>query len=75
VTTQEYDHIILTEDVAGTQFKKGDMGTVVDISESGAHYMVEFFTIDGQTIDVVSVAASQTRLARSTEIMLARALE
>jgi hypothetical protein len=49
---------------------------MVDLPEyglkAGDAYEVEFFTLDGQTLDVVTVAASQIRPVSSTEIMHAR---
>jgi hypothetical protein len=41
----------------------------------GEGYEVEFFTLDGKTLDVITVLASQVRPVSSREIAHARPLE
>jgi hypothetical protein len=62
---KEHDRIVLMEDLPEESLKAGDIGTVVHIHQSGAGYEVEFVTLTGETITVVTLLASQVRpLAR-----------
>jgi hypothetical protein len=70
----ELDQIVLTTDVEGTRFKAGDVGVVVHIYESGQHFEVEFFSLGGDTLDVVTVPASSARPIQATEVVHARSL-
>jgi hypothetical protein len=45
------------------------------VHRGGAGYEVEFVTLDGETVAVVSLAASQVRPIRQRELAHARALE
>ncbi|MCY7362715.1 MAG: DUF4926 domain-containing protein [Ignavibacteria bacterium] len=46
---KEFERIILTEDLPGTPFVKGDIGNVVMIYENGNGFEIEFFAADGST--------------------------
>ncbi len=72
---QEHDRAILTVDLPAYNLKAGDIGTVVHIYGSGDAYELEFFTVGGQTLDVVTVEASQVRPVTNRDILHARALE
>ena len=62
---KEHDCIVLTEDLSEEGLKAGDIGTVVHIHQNGAGYEVEFMTLAGETIAVVTLITSQVRpLAR-----------
>jgi hypothetical protein len=71
---KEHDRVVLTEDLPEQGFKAGDVGTVVLIHQGGRGYEVEFCSLDGQTLDVVSVFASHVRPAAEYEIAHARRL-
>jgi hypothetical protein len=58
---KEHDCIILTADLPAQRLRAGDIGTVVHIHRGGAGYEVEFMTLDGETIAVVTLLASQVR--------------
>ena len=58
---QEHDCIVLTEDIPDEGLQPGDVGTVVHIHRDGAAYEVEFMTLTGQTVAVVTVLSSQLR--------------
>lgn len=45
---KEFDRIILSKDLAGTNFIKGDIGTVVMIYENGKGFEIEFLPPMGQ---------------------------
>ncbi len=55
---KEFDRIILIKDLLGTNFVKGDIGTVVLIYEGGKGYEVEFFAADGTTLAVETVQSN-----------------
>ena len=59
---RELDSVILTVDLPEHGLKKGDVGTVV-MMHHGAGYEVEFITLTGETIAVVSLAENQVRTA------------
>ncbi|RMF80329.1 MAG: DUF4926 domain-containing protein [Chloroflexi bacterium] len=72
---EELDSVILTEELPEHHLKPGDIGTVVLIHGEHAGYEVEFVTLDGDTIAVVSVYPSQIRAVKSGEIAHVRSLE
>ena len=58
---KEFERAFLTEDLSGTSFVKGDIGTIVLIHENGAGYEIEFFAADGSTLGVETVFATQVK--------------
>jgi hypothetical protein len=46
MTIREHDLVVLTTDIAGENFQRGDVGTVVLVHEAGAGFEVEFVTPD-----------------------------
>jgi hypothetical protein len=58
---QELDSVILTTDLPEYGLKRGDIGTVGLTHQGGEGYEVEFVTLDGETVAVVSLHASQVR--------------
>ena len=62
---KEFETIILTEDIPGTDLKKGDMGVVVEIYNQGEGYEVEFFALNGDTVAVETLESRQVRSASS----------
>ena len=72
---KELDRVILTQDLADHGLKSGDIGTVVLVHKAGKGYEVEFTALDGETLAVTTVMASQVRLAGRREMPHARSLE
>jgi hypothetical protein len=70
----ELDDVILECDLPEKGLARGDVGTVVLVHEGGKGYEVEFATLNGETVAVVSLAASQVRAVRGSEIAHARDL-
>jgi hypothetical protein len=70
---KELDTIVLTEDLADHGLKRGDLGTVVLVHAAGG-YEVEFMTLDGETLAVVSLFPHQVRPIGRREIAQARAV-
>jgi hypothetical protein len=71
---KELDSVVLTEDLAQPGLKRGDIGTVV-LVHGGAGYEVEFVSLRGETLAVVSLGAHQVRPLGQREIAHARAVE
>ena len=69
---QELDSVILTADFPEHGLRRGDIGTVVLVHRDGAGYEVEFVALDGETIGVVTLFASQVRPIGHREIAHAR---
>ena len=58
---KEHDCAVLTEDLPADGLKAGDIGTVVHIHANGAGYEVEFMTLAGETVAVVTLLPKQLR--------------
>lgn len=64
----ELERVVLKEDLEGLSLKAGDVGTVVMVYGAGQGYEVEFMTLDGETLAVLTLTASQVRQVRPGEI-------
>lgn len=70
---RELDSIILTVDLPEHGLKKGDVGTVV-LVHGTVGYEVEFMTLSGETLAVVSLSKYQVRPVGHREIAQARSV-
>jgi hypothetical protein len=70
---KELETIVLTDDLPEHGLVRGDLGTIVLVHASGG-YEVEFMTLDGETIAVVSLRSHQVRPVGRREIAQARAV-
>jgi hypothetical protein len=68
----ELDSAVLTADLPEHGLRAGDVGTVVLVHGAGDGYEVEFMTLTGETIDVVTVRAAQVRPVAERDIVHAR---
>jgi hypothetical protein len=71
---EELASVVLTADLADHGLQAGDIGTVVLVHQGGRGYTVEFLTLSGDTVAVVTVPAEQVREIRSNEIAHVREL-
>lgn len=71
---QELDDVILTCNLSKYGLASGDIGTVVLVHKDGKGYEVEFTTLDGETLALVTLTADQVRPSRKREIAHARNL-
>lgn len=71
---KELETIVLVEDMPDHGLRAGDLGTIVMVHRDGAGYEVEFVTLDGGTVAVVTLTSSQVRPVDAREIAHARAL-
>lgn len=58
---KEHDRIVLLKDLPEDGLQAGDVGTVVHIHRQGEAFEVEFMTLDGRTVAVVTLLSSQIR--------------
>jgi hypothetical protein len=71
---EELSSVVLTADMPERGLQAGDIGTVVMIHQAGQGYTVEFVTLSGDTVAVVTLPADQVRPIRANEIAHVRAL-
>jgi len=69
------DRVILTEELSEYGLKAGDIRTVVLLHRGGKGYEGEFAMLNGETLAVTSVFASQVRPAMSNGIPHTRRVE
>ena len=65
-----FERVFLLDNLAGTQFIKGDVATVVEIYEGGKGYEIEFFAADGTTLGVESVEANAIKSCKGIKGVL-----
>jgi len=69
---KELDSVVLTTDLPEHGLSAGDIGTVVLVHEGGKGCTVEFMTLAGRTIAVITLLANQIRQITKDEIAHAR---
>jgi hypothetical protein len=67
-----HDSVVLLRDLPEHRLKAGDIGTIVLVHDGGAGYEVEFSTLAGETVAVVSLFPDQIRSIARHEIAHAR---
>ena len=72
---KELDNVVLNTELPEFGLCKDDLGTVVLLHRNGKGYEVEFITLDGETVAVVSLFDSQVRPVGEREIAHARKVE
>ncbi len=70
----ELDDVVLERDLPPHGLKRGDIGTVVLVHDRGRGYEVEFTSLDGETIAVVTLSAREVRAVGRGEIAHARGM-
>jgi hypothetical protein len=70
----EHERAVLTVDLPDYDLRAGDVGVIVHIYADAQAYEVEFFTLDGNTLDVVTVEAHQVRPVNRRDMLHVRAL-
>lgn len=71
----EHEQVVLTDDLPEYHLRAGDIATVILIHNQGEGYGLEFISVEGETIAVVSVYASQVRRLKEDEVALARVIQ
>jgi len=67
---KKFERVVLTENLKGTPFVKGDVGTVVMIHDNSKGFEIEFFAADGSTLGVETVEANQVVSAKRVKKVL-----
>ncbi|MEA3276155.1 MAG: DUF4926 domain-containing protein [Pseudomonadota bacterium] len=65
---EELSNVVLTKDIEANGLRMGDVGTVVMVHANGAAYEVEFMTLRGDTLAVLTLSADHVRPVDSREI-------
>jgi len=73
IMIKELDSVVLTVDLPEHGLKKGDVGTVV-LMHDGGGYEIEFMTLGGATLAVMTLTRDQVRAVGGREIAQARVL-
>ena len=71
---KEHDRIVLQKDLPEEGLRWGDVGTVVHIHRQGEAFEVEFMTLGGETVAIVTLLASEVRIVSKRDITHAREL-
>lgn len=71
---EELASVVLATNLPERGLQAGDIGTVVLVHQEGKGYTVEFMTLNGDTVAVVTVSAEQVRPIRTNEIAHVREL-
>lgn len=70
----ELDTVVLAHDIRDCGLKKGDMGAIVQIYNNGEAFEVEFVTVEGKTVALLTLKPSDIRKVSKNEILHARQL-
>jgi len=71
---KEHDRIVLLKDLPEDGLQAGDVGTVIHIHRQGEAFEVEFMTLDGGTVAVITLLSSQIRAVSKRDIAHVREL-
>ena len=71
---EDLARVVLTLDLPERGLRAGDIGTVVMAHQDNAGYTVEFLTLNGDTVAVVTLTADRVRPIGANEIAHAREL-
>jgi hypothetical protein len=72
---KEHDCIVLTKNLPEEGLEAGDIGTVVHIHKGGEGYEVEFMTLTGETVALVTLLAGQVRPFNRRDLAHTRELQ
>ena len=71
---KEHDRVVLREEIPDQGLKTGDVGTIIHVHNKGEAFEVEFIALDGETLAIATLDASQVRPVQRKEITHARLL-
>jgi hypothetical protein len=69
---EELDTVVLTRDIPERKLRQGDLGAVVLVHRDRTAYEVEFVSLGGDTLAVITLPADSVRVATAHEIAHAR---
>lgn len=70
----EHERVVLTADLPEYGLQAGDVGTLLHIYKDEQAYEVEFITLTGTTVAVVTIPSVQARTVHEHEISHARTI-
>ncbi len=70
----EHDLIALKEDQPDSRLRAGDTGTIVSVHAATQAYTVEFMTLGGETVALLTLPEAKVRLVAADEIAQSRPL-
>ena len=65
---KEHDRVVLKRSIPRQRLKAGDVGTVIHIYKNGEVFEVEFLRLQGETVAIATLEASQVRPVQKKEI-------
>ena len=74
---KEHERIVLTDFAVGDEgqeLKPGDVGCVIHIHADAGAYVVEFMSLEGETVALATVLPSQARSVSRDDISHARTI-
>ena len=71
---KEHNRIVLLKDLPEDGLQAGDVGTVIHIHRQGEAFEIEFMTLDGGTVAVITLLSSQIRAVSKRDIAHVREL-
>lgn len=72
---KEHDCVVLTKNLPEAGFEAGDIGTIVHVHNGGEGYEVEFMTLTGETVAIVTLLANQVRALTRRDLAHTRELQ
>lgn len=72
---KEHDCVVLTTNRPEENLEAGDIGTIVHIHKNGVAYEVEFMTLTGETVAIVTLEASHVRPFNRRDLAHTRKLQ
>ena len=72
---KEHDRVVLTKDLPTDDLRAGDVGVIVHVYRGAGAFEVEFLALDGNSIAVASVEASQLRGVTAHDVSHARPIQ
>jgi len=70
---RELDIVVLQQELPSEGLEVGDVGTVVLVHDAGKAFEVEFTTLTGRTVSVVTLPADAIRQVQPTDMTHVRA--
>jgi hypothetical protein len=69
---KQLDPVVLTKPLPEHRWHAGDVGWVAMVHDGGTGYEIEFVTLAGETVSVVTVTGEDVRPVQAKEIAHAR---
>ena len=72
---KEHNRVVLTKDLPADDLRAGDVGVIVHVYREASAFEVEFLALDGNSIAVATVEASQLRGVTAHDVSHARPIQ